>query len=95
MALTPTVTMLSAGKNVGRITITANLKMNDGLTDVIDKDFSASYRPGLDDGIKIDIEAALQKQMQKEIDDYKAGDLEMKDSNFIAIKNNLETNLKM
>lgn len=95
MALTAIVTMKSASKSIDRMSITANLKVNDGLSDVIDKDYSASYRPGLDDGIKIDIEASLQKQMQKEIDEYKAGDLEMQNADFIAVKNNLETNLKM
>jgi hypothetical protein len=95
MALIPIVTMKSATKSVDRMSITVNLKVNDGVADVIDKDFSASYRPGLDDGIKVDIEGSLQKQMQKEIDEYKAGNLETKQPAFVAIKTNLETNLKM
>ena len=94
MPLTPTITMIGAVKADSSITITANLKVNNGVGDVIDKDFSAIFRKTHNDIVK-DVQQDLFKQMQVEIDKHKAGVLIEEDARFLAMKNNIETNLVM
>ncbi len=73
MALTATVTKVGVvSSDVGYYTITLNLKVNDGVSDVIDKDFSVNYRTSWDN--VSDLEELMRIQMQKEIDTYKAAD---------------------
>lgn len=68
MPLTATVLMVEA---IDGESVTVNLKVNDGTSDVIDQDYRAGYRPSHDD-LKKDVQANLILQMQAAIDRYKA-----------------------
>lgn len=94
MALTPTVTMISAIKSSGGMfTISANLKVNDGTSDVIDKGFSIIFRDKTI--IKQDAQKKLFLMMQEEIDLYKAGKVLSQNPLYTKIKNNIESALVM
>ena len=70
MALTPTVTKISVvGGETDIHYITFNLVVNDGVTDVIDKDFTVVYKISHD--TRAVFRQRLIDQMQKEIDVYK------------------------
>ncbi len=70
MPLTATVTKVSvegAEENIHNITL--NLKVNDGTSDVIDKDFTVEYKMSHDD--RPTLRRELIDKMQDEIDVYK------------------------
>ncbi len=70
MALTPTVTKVSVtGVEEDIHSITLNLKVNDGTSDVIDKDFAVEFKVSHDN--RAVLRQRLIDQMQKEIDVYK------------------------
>ncbi len=70
MALIPTVTKVSvAGVEEDVHVITLNLKVNDGASDVIDKDFTVTYKISHDS--RAVLRQRLVDKMQKEIDVYK------------------------
>ncbi len=70
MALTSTITKVSViGAEEDVHVITLNLKVNDGASDVIDKDFTITYKPSHDS--RAVLRQRMTYQMQKEIDVYK------------------------
>lgn len=70
MALTSTVTKVSVtGGEEDIHLITLNLKVNDGASDVIDKNFTTIYKISHDS--REVLRQRLVDQMQKEIDTYK------------------------
>lgn len=94
MPLTSTVTMVSAGKTKdGIFKISANLKVSNGTTDVIDKEFSICFRDKKI--IKQDAQKKLLNMMQEEINLYKEGKTLSNGTLYKQIKANIESSLIM
>lgn len=89
MPLNATVTMVDA---VNGESVTVNLKLNDGTTDVIDQDFSVQYRSS-HDGLQKDVQPELLNLMQAEIDRFKVGDSLKKDSEYTSMAANIQAGL--
>ena len=69
MALQIEVTKVSVSEQMDKLwNITLNLKCTDDSVEVINQDFSISYRTGQDAEIKV---KSLLAEMQEAIDDYK------------------------
>ena len=94
MALTSTVTKIEAQKVNGEFTITLNLKVNDGTSDVIDRNFTEIYSKRKNDTLAI-IRKRFRAQMQATIDEYKSGDVVISSPNFVAALTQLENSLIM
>lgn len=70
MSLKPTVTKVSVvGSGPEGVLLTLNLKVNDGTSDVIDKEYSITYNKRT--GSSAEAFEVLMKDMQKDIDAYK------------------------
>jgi len=75
MAMTATITKISAVKERGHVEITLNLKVNDGATDVIDQDFTEWFsKRALNstmtpDTIE-DVQERFRLKMQESIDNH-------------------------
>lgn len=92
MALTATVTKKNiTSSKTGYFSIVLNLKVNDGSTDVIDKDFGASYRSEHD--VLSEVRDSIQAQMQAEIDNYKDGNTMSGNAQLATAISTIQSNL--
>ncbi len=69
MAMTATITKISAVKERGHVEITLNLKVNDGATDVIDQDFTEWFSKRTSDTVE-DVQERFRLKMQESIDNH-------------------------
>jgi hypothetical protein len=69
MAMTTTITKISAVKERGYVAITLNLKVNDGATDVIDQDFTEWFSKRTSDTVE-DVQERFRLKMQESIDNH-------------------------
>ena len=69
MAMTTTITKISAVKERGYVAITLNLKVNDGATDVIDQDFTEWFSKRTGETIA-DVQERFRLKMQESIDNH-------------------------
>jgi hypothetical protein len=69
MAMTATITKISAVKERGHVEITLNLKVNDGATDVIDQDFTEWFSKRTGETIA-DVQERFRLKMQESIDNH-------------------------
>jgi len=95
MALLPVVEITEVVKDDTGVKVVASLTLDLNGTPVLTKEFSAHFRPGIDDGVKVDIQDVLIKKMQKAIDEYKEGDTMASDPRVKRLKKNIESGLKV
>jgi len=96
MALTATVTQIDVNSSdTDDYTITLNLKVNDGTSDVVDQDFSNKYRKFNNfDSLK-EVEKRFIKDMQKVIDNFKQSDTQSKSVDLATSVTNIQKGLTL